>query len=122
MVFRLPYSFSTRLSIRCVETQTLTDFRFPTVPISEQLGLVVHELFAGLRGKFKIWPLNYGVHRAGLLAIAAVDAFGHVDIVAGCASRSVITWLGFDSDGLGWADGLTEFAGDTTFFSIWIPA
>lgn len=44
--------------------------------------------------------LNDGVHRTRLLAEAAVDAFGHVDVVASRPSAAVSSSLCFYGDGL----------------------
>lgn len=45
--------------------------------------------------------LDDGVHGAGLLAEAAIDALGHVDVVAGGPAAAVSPRLGLNGDGLG---------------------
>src|SRR6201999_4354224 len=92
------------------------------VAVIQQLGLVVIELLAGLHGIFQVRPLDDGVHRAGLLAQAAVDAFHHVDVVAGGAAAAVGAGLGLDGDGLGWADRLAQLAGDAALLAVGIAA
>lgn len=69
-----------------------------------KLTLVVQQLFSGLGGILGVGRFNNGVNGARLLAEAAVDALGHVDVVTGSAARSVSTLFGFNCDGLGRAD------------------
>lgn len=54
--------------------------------------------------------LHDGVHRTSLLAEPAVDALGHVDVVAGGAAAAVGAGFGLDGDGLRGGDT----AGDTS--------
>ena len=56
------------------------------------------------------------------MAKTTVDAFRHVNVVAGGASGAVFALLGFDGDGLGGADCFAEFAGDAAFFAGWVAA
>mmetsp|Transcript_39253 Transcript_39253/g.93942 ORF Transcript_39253/g.93942 Transcript_39253/m.93942 type:complete len:241 (+) Transcript_39253:181-903(+) len=84
----------------------------PLVAVLEQLLLVVEQLLVRLRRVLEVGPLDDGVHRAGLLAEAAVDALGHVDVVARGAPRAVLTHLRLDGDGLRRADGLAQLARD----------
>ena len=49
--------------------------------------------------------LNDGVHRAGLLAEATVDALGHVDVVACGPAAAVGPRLSLNGDGLGGGTG-----------------
>lgn len=105
------------------------DLGLPLVPIVQQLLLVVQQLLVCLRGELKVGALRVGdagaamsgasqeplpqppphpgcahldngVHRAGLLAEAAVDALGHVDVVAGGPAAAVGPRLSLDGDGL----------------------
>ena len=68
------------------------------------LTLVVQQLFSGLGSVLGVGALDDGVDGARLLAEAAVDALGHVDVVAGGAAGAVGALLGLDGDGLGRAD------------------
>src|SRR5712671_718352 len=95
-------------SIGRLEGQRLGDFGFPAVAIGEQFFLVIEELFAGLGGEFEVRPLDDRIDRAGLLAIAAIDAFGHVDVVAGGAPAAVLARLGLDRDRQCRADRLAQ--------------
>jgi len=65
-----------------------------------------------LGGVLDVLALDDGVDRAGLLAEAAVDALGHVDVVAGRPAGAVGAHLRLDRDGLGGADGLAQLARD----------
>src|SRR5207248_2462345 len=53
--------------------------------------------------------------------IAAIDAFGHVDVVAGGAPAAILAWLGLDRDRQSRADRLAQLAGDTALLAIGIP-
>ena len=65
-----------------------------------------------LCGVLKVGPLDYGVDWACLLAKAAVNAFGHINVVPGCSPRPVRPDFCFDGDGLRGANSLTELACD----------
>ena len=73
-----------------VERQVLGDLALPAVAVREQPLLVVVELLARLGGELEVRALDDGVHRAGLLAEAAIDALRHVDVVARGAARAVV--------------------------------
>ena len=94
----------------------------PAVAIRQQPLLVVEKLLARLGGEFEIRPLDDGVDRAGLLAEAAIDAFGHVDVVARGAAAAVVARLGLDGDGLRRADRLAQLAGDAALLAVGIAA
>ena len=68
------------------------DLNLPLVPVLQQLLLVVQQLLVGLGGVLEVGPFHDGVHRASLLAEAAVNALGHVNVVP--VDRSEF-WLGF---------------------------
>lgn len=65
--------------------------------------------------------LDNRVNRATLLAVAAVDTLGHVDIISCRPATSILTLLGFNGNGLGRADGFAELAGDATLFTGGVP-
>lgn len=94
----------------------------PLVPIVEQLLLVVQQLLMRLRGELNVGALDDGIHGAGLLAEAAVDTLGHVDVIAGGPAAAIISWLSLDGDGLGSADGLAELARNAALLPGWVPA
>src|SRR4029077_17479092 len=63
------------------------------------------------------------VDRAGFLTEAAVDALHHIDVVAGCAPRTVVApGARFDGDCLRWANRLAQLAGNAALISIRIAA
>ena len=86
----------------------------PLVAILNQLLLVVEELLVEEGRVFEVGALDDGVDGAGLLAEAAVDALGHVNIVARRAPGAVSTLLRLNGDGLCGADGLAQLARDTS--------
>ena len=61
-------------------------------------------------------------HPISNLAEAAEDALGHVNVVASSAARTVGTRLGFDCDGLRWADGLAQLAGNASLLTAGVSA
>src|SRR5687768_12547866 len=91
---------------------------FPALAVREQLLLVVEELLSGLGRELEVRALDDRIDRAGFLAETAIDALGHVDVVAGRAAAAVAARLGLDGDGLGRADRLAELAGDAALFAV----
>src|SRR5271154_5085397 len=96
------------------------DLRFPPVAVREQLFLVVEQLLPGLGGELEIGTFDDGVHRAGLLAKPAIDAFRHIDVVPGRAPATVLARLCLDGDRLGRADRLAELAGNAALLAVGI--
>src|ERR671913_252177 len=68
--------------------------RLPAIAVIEQLLLVVVQLLALFDRELQVWAFDGGVDRAGFLAEAAVDALGHVDVVARGAPAAVFARLG----------------------------
>jgi hypothetical protein len=106
-----------------VERQVLGDLALPAVAVRQEFVLVVVELFARLGRELEVRPLDDGVHRARLLAQPAIDAFHHVDIIAGGAPRAVgAARPRLDGDGLRRADRLAQLAGDAALLAVRIAA
>src|SRR6478735_4159799 len=104
-----------------VELDRLGDLALPAVAVGQQPLLVVVELLARLGGELEVGALDDGVDRAGLLAQPAIDAFDHVDVVAGGAAGAVVAARArLDGDGLRRADRLAQFAGDAALLAIGI--
>src|SRR5579863_9432150 len=108
---------SPRSPVRRLKFQVAGDLSFPPVAVIEQLFLVVEELLAGLGREFEIRPLDDRIDRAGLLAEAAIDALGHVDVVARGAAAAVGARLRLDGDGERGTHGLAELAGDAALLA-----
>jgi tRNA 2-selenouridine synthase len=105
-----------------VHLQVAGDQPFPTVAVLQQALLVVEQLLASFGGELLVRPLDDGVHRAGLLAQAAVDALGHVDVVARRAAAAVGARLRLYGDAVGRADRLAQLAGDAALLPVRIAA
>mmetsp|Transcript_18462 Transcript_18462/g.30090 ORF Transcript_18462/g.30090 Transcript_18462/m.30090 type:complete len:290 (-) Transcript_18462:3203-4072(-) len=110
------------LPIGGINFEIARNLGFPPLAIGQQLVLVVIQLFAGLGAEFEIRTFHDGIHRARLLAEAAIDALGHIDVVTGCAAAAVLTRFGIDGDGLRRADRFAQFARDAAFFAIGVTA
>src|SRR5690606_28906956 len=121
MIIFYPLAAS-RSPVRRVSSDVARNLVFPALAVRQQLGLVVEQLLAGLGRELEIGRLHNGIHRAGFLAEAAVDALGHVDVVARGAARTVLARLGLDGDGLGRADRLAELAGDAALLAVGVAA
>src|SRR3712207_9403204 len=76
-------------AVRRVEFEPLGEFRLPPVAVREQALLVVEQLLPSLGRELEVRAFDDIVHRAGLLAHAAVDALRHVDVVPGGAAGSL---------------------------------
>jgi len=87
-----------RLDVSC-------QLRLPSITVCQQLLLIVKQLLVSLGCVLVVWPLNDCVYRASSLAITAIYAFRHIDIVSSCSSWSVWSWFTFNCDCLCWACG-----------------
>ena len=101
--------------------QVRRDLGLPPVPVVQQLLLVVQQLLPRLGAELKVGPLDNRVDGARLLAEAAVNALGHVDVVARGPAAAVLALLGLDGDGLCRADGLAELAGNAALLARRVP-
>merc|ERR1719278_152726 len=90
--------------------------------LSLPLITIVQQLLVGLCGELKVGALHDGVDGAGLLAEAAVDALGHVNVVSGGSPGAVTPLFSLNSDCLGGTDGLTELAGNASLFPTGVPS
>ena len=98
-------------------SEILGDGDFPFVPIAQQLFLVVEKLLVRLGSKFVIRTFYDSVYRACFLAKTAINAFGHIDIVAGRFPAPIFPLICFNSNGLRRANSFAQFAGNATFFA-----
>src|SRR5215204_3034113 len=105
--------------IRGVEREVLGDLALPAITVGEQALLVIEEFFARLGGELEIRSLDDRVHWAGFLAQPAIDAFDHVDIVAGGAPGAVVAArAGLDGDRLRRANRLAQLAGNAALLAV----
>lgn len=88
------------LAVHVVSCKVSRHSYFPFIAISQELLLVIKQLFMSLRRKFKIGSLNNSVDWTGLLAVAAVNALRHVDIISRSLATTVLTHLGIYCDRL----------------------
>lgn len=105
------------LSVEVISLYVGSYLCFPLVSVVEELLLVVEQFLMGFSGELEVGTLYDSVHRTRLLTEAAVDAFGHVNVVASRPPAAISTSLCFDADGLGWTDSFTQLAGDATLLS-----
>src|SRR3546814_20474740 len=92
-------------------------FPYTTLFLS-QLFVFVHQLFARLGRKLEIRPLDDRIDRTGFLTEPAIDALGHVDVVAGRPPAAVGPRLRLDRDRERRADRLAELAGDAALLAV----
>src|SRR5712692_10579314 len=98
------------------------DLLLVAVAHREQHFLGVVEVAALLAVVLEDARLDDRVHRAGLLAQAAEDALGEVDVVARGAARAVGALLGLDRDRERGAHGLAQLAGDAALLAVRVAA
>jgi hypothetical protein len=60
---------------------------------------------------------NNRVHRATLLAEAAVDTFCHINIISRCSPAPILTFLCLNCNGLSWTDGFAQLACNAAFLA-----
>ncbi|KAJ8552493.1 hypothetical protein ON010_g10051 [Phytophthora cinnamomi] len=80
-------------TLELLDREVLGNLELPLVTVGQQLGLVVQQLLVALGGELEVRALDDGVHGARLLAEAAVDALGHVDVVARSTARAISAGL-----------------------------
>src|SRR5579872_3102657 len=98
------------------------DHGLVALPDREQL-VLAHDVLATMLHVILVDAGEHdGIHRAGLLAEAAVDALEEIDVIAGRAPGAVLGHIGIDRDAHGWADGLAQLAGDAALLTVGIPA
>lgn len=110
------------LTVRSVSSGSGCNFRLPLVTVGQELLLVVQQLLTGLGGIFSIGSLNNGINGAALLAVATVDTLGHINIITGRPTASVLTFFGLDGDSLSRADSFAKLASDATLLTGGIAA
>jgi hypothetical protein len=70
----------------------------------------------------EVRTLDDGINWASLLAEATEDAFGHIDIIFSCPSRSIWSWLRLDNNSESRTSSFTKFASDASLLSSWVPS
>merc|ERR1712137_1421928 len=109
------------LSVGRIRTGGGRNFWLPLISVGQQLLLVVEQLLTCRGGVLSVGTLNNSIDGARLLAETAVDALGHIDIVASGPPAAVHTLLSLDSDSLRRADGFTELAGNAALLASRVP-
>jgi hypothetical protein len=128
----------TFLSVRSISANDSGKLGFPFVAVGQELFFVIQQFLSGFSSIFSIgcWfillvhgkqmsisskniklTFHNGIDWAALLAVSAVDAFGHINVISGCAAASVFTFFGLNCDGLGRTDGFAQLAGNAAFFA-----
>ena len=90
------------------------------IPIGTRTRTMAH-LLVGLGRVFVVRTLDNGIDGARLLAESAVDALGHVDVVARRAARAIRAHLRLNRDGLRGAHRFAQLARDAALFAARIP-
>ena len=89
----------------------------PLVSVIDKLLLVVKQLLVEECRVFEVGALDNGVDGASLLAEAAENALGHVDVVLGRATGAIGSRLRLDRDSESRASSFAQLAGDAAFFT-----
>src|SRR5439155_22595498 len=98
------------------------DLGLPAITVRQQLLLVKEQFLVRLGRELEIRPLDDRIDRTGLLAIAAIDALRHVDVVARRAAAAVLARLGLDRDRQRRADRLAQLAGNAALLAVGVAA
>lgn len=88
--------------------------RLPSISVGKQLLLVVEQLLVVDSRVFVVRPLHDCIDWTRVLAKAAIDALGHIDIVASGSSGPVRSWLALNRDGVGGTGSSAQFAGNAS--------
>src|SRR5690606_21211386 len=84
--------------------------------------LVVEQFFTSFRRELEVRPFDDRVHRASFLTEAAVDALGHVDVIARGTATAVFTRFCLDGDRLRRTHRFTQLARNAALFPVGIAA
>ena len=99
----------------------LPQFRVPNGHRYRVIFFIVEQFLTGLCREPK-FGFDDRIHRARLLAVTAIDALRHVDIVSRCPATAVLARLSLDRNRKRRANGLAQFTSDATLFSIRIAS
>mmetsp|Transcript_22154 Transcript_22154/g.71583 ORF Transcript_22154/g.71583 Transcript_22154/m.71583 type:complete len:253 (-) Transcript_22154:149-907(-) len=99
-----------KLAIDVLGREVRSDGRLPLIAILEKFLFVVKELLMSLCRILEIWPLYDSVDRACLLAEAAVDALGHVNVVTSRTTGAIRAHLRLNGDRLSRTNGFAQLA------------
>src|SRR5260221_9977384 len=110
------------LTVCRVVRTVLGDLVFILIANREQHRLGINQVTAPLAMIFEDARLDDRIDRARLLAKAAENAFGEIDVVARGAARSVVARLGLNRDRQSRAHRLAQLARDTAFLAVRITA
>src|SRR5579885_1054496 len=114
--------YLSRLPVHRVAGAIGGDLRLEHLAHPEQF-LLGHDQVAALLAVILVKAgLHDRVHRAGLLAEAAEDALGEIDVVARGAAGAVGALPGLDGDGHRRAHRLAQLAGDAATLAVGIAA
>src|SRR5579863_4436956 len=106
------------LAVRGVSRLVGGDHRLVALPDREQL-VLAHDVLAALLHVVLVDAReHYGIHRAGFLAEATVDALDEVDVVARGAARAIGSHVRVDGDAYRRAHRLAQLAGDAALLAI----
>ena len=95
---------------------------FPLVAILDELFLVVKQLLVQEGRVLEVGALDNRIDGACLLAEAAEDALGHVDVVLGRATRTIRPWLTLNLDSEGRASCFTKLASDASLLACGVAS
>jgi hypothetical protein len=110
------------LAVKMLAQQVFGNLLLPLVAVRQQLLLVIQELLVRFGGELEVGSLHDGIDGTGLLAVSAIDALGHVDVVPGSPTGPILSLLGIDGDSLGGTGRLAELTGDAPLVSGGVPA
>jgi len=94
-----------------------SNFHFPLVAVGEKLLLVIQKLLSGLCAELKVGTFNDGINGTRFLTKTAINALGHVNVVAGGTTRVIFTGFRLDRNGLCWTNRLAQLARYATFLT-----
>lgn len=77
------------LAVHVICRKISCDSDFPFISIKKQLFFIINKLFVSLSRELKVWSLNNSVDGTGLLAVTAVDTFGHVNVVSSSLTTAI---------------------------------
>ena len=95
------------LTIGCIGGKVRGNCPFPLRAVFEELGLVIEQFLTRFCCEFEVRTFDNRINRSSLLTKSAVNALGHIDVIARGPAAAVIAWFRFDGNGQGRTHRLT---------------
>ena len=107
--------------LKILKLQIPCQHRLPSIPILEQLLLIIVQLLLNLSRKLKILTQNNRIYRTSLLAKTTINTLCHINIISDRLPGIIHPGLSLNSNSIGRTGRLTQLTGNASLLSSWVP-